>query len=80
MNLNVMKEVTCSECKQRVLVNFYYSGPTISEEEDHWNGGKFFMATVNAQAICPNCGKTIFKAYHHRITPEQVIELALSEE
>lgn len=79
MNLNEMKEVKCSECKQDVIVNFYYSAPTISEEDDHWNGCKFFRATVNAQATCPNCGKTIIKIYRNDITPAQIVKLAIEE-
>lgn len=79
MNLNQMKNVTCSECKQKVSVNFYYSGPIIHEEEDEWNGHKFFTATANAQAMCPNCGNTIRKIYHRGITSEQIIKLALGE-
>ena len=79
MNLNEMKNVTCSECKQKVQVNFYYRGAAIKEEEDHWNGHEFFTAKVNAQAICPNCGNTISKIYYRGITPEQIIKLALGE-
>lgn len=80
MNLNEMKKVVCSECKQRAMVNFYYSDPTISEEEDYGEGYKFFMAKVNAQAMCPNCGNTISTWYHHQITPEHIIKLALLED
>lgn len=79
MNLNEMKEVICSACKENVLVNFYYSGTDISEEKDHWNGHDYFSAKVNAQAMCPNCGHTIYKTYCHEIAPELIVKLALGK-
>ena len=79
MNLNEVRSIECPTCKEKVLVNFYYSGARITEEQDAFNGYRNYQATVNARAICPFCGNEIIRIYHHEITPTLIARLALGE-
>ena len=75
-----MLRLTCSNCKNEVIVAPHLYDAMITVEEDPLNLERGYTARVRSEAICPHCGYHMYNHHTCPISSSDVVDLALRRE
>ena len=75
-----MLRLTCSNCNNEVVVSPYFHRSTIITEEDPSQCWRTYIAKVDGNFVCPQCGMMKTQTFQCPILTSDVIDLALRRE
>lgn len=71
-----MLKITCSKCKEEVMVPLYFYDVRILTEEEPMYRNKTYVASAIGKAICPCCGNEIREHCRNPIYNDDIVALA----